>query len=515
MNIENILESFNLDPLRKYESLEFIYEDMTPAVMDAITEASTGTTKKNILQKLWNLLMRFFNWIKQGLQILASFIKKVFSRKVKSADQCITSVGLTPIERSKISSIPNTTLISAGDKSEQLAPKEVSVKQSIKSDDGTISEDNLIVPIKDMILQFQDTDSSIKIKVLTPSSPDIKISDGNELASSFNNLNTVKGHRILSTHGAALGLLFIKKLVKDRSIVDDIITIAHDIEQRNFENGAFSEKVLKEKIDKIASIWIEGNKELTTEYTLTIQEIDMVTQIITQLNDAIQKTGIGLNHIDKDFSTDKGIVDYVNTVNTLALLMQFAINNITSEMHNIYKIDASYIGSAKSTEQLSKCIEQMIKGSLPSKYVAYNTYLLAAPEMKKFSSELNPSMGQSRCVLYPTDEKIVYKFAINSAGITGIKQDKFVYDTYKKIGREELLPELISTEYNFCLSTNQRVKTNSEQKNRNHNNAVAKVRNDVELLKQKAGFAIGDLHEDNIGYAYNHPVIMDYGNIYK
>ena len=109
----------------------------------------------------------------------------------------------------------------------------------MKSDDGTISEDNLIVPIKDMILQFQDTDSSIKIKVLTPSSPDIKISDGNELASSFNNLNTVKGHRILSTHGAALGLLFIKKLVKDRSIVDDIITIAHDIEQRNFENGAF------------------------------------------------------------------------------------------------------------------------------------------------------------------------------------------------------------------------------------------------------------------------------------
>ena len=93
-----LLENFNLDVISEFEDI--YTEDGIVLADQWITEAQEGANKKNIFQKLWDLIKKFFSWIAKKLSQLWKWLVSKFKKKSKTADQCVMEViGEEPLKK--------------------------------------------------------------------------------------------------------------------------------------------------------------------------------------------------------------------------------------------------------------------------------------------------------------------------------------------------------------------------------------------------------------------------------
>ena len=419
------------------------------AIPETFMEATDDTPKKNIgakaidgLKVLWKRICEFFKWIGDGLRKLIQRIKSVFSKNkaTSTPDQIAEKQNIKPIHLEYNNGVlikcyieTDGVYISFHDTQKYAANK--NALYQLKSQRDALAD------------MFDEEDSNPFVKAV--------LNAMNRKYEKYDKLTktTVPGQKwSVINH---LRLVF--RMLEDTSILDDFGKAVELIRDAMLDYGD-KDPEKYHSVDSVKKIMDAGDivDNIAKKYlnsTMIFRghrkySLNAITDFQKRF-DAIEST---FNEIANPFSTAGALkVEQMQrlqkTISDIAALIvgiPMAINAITNQLNDVYLIDAAYHGSVNDTTNLARFVSTMIDSGIPSKYVAYNAYIISAKELHGYGDEYAPVMGQSRCVFFPTNDKtVVYKLALNKSGKTANATEHDIYQLFKKVGKADLLAKFI------------------------------------------------------------------------
>ena len=517
MEINSILESFKLNQIEDilYENMDLVSYDEGALFLEEIYyEASNGMTKENVLQKIWNFIKKCFAWIVNMVKKLVGFIKRTITGKSKGNGTSVSSIA------SEIVGDKNLNKPTNNDSNKITVDIPSNPNSEIKMDDNI-----------DMIYQSVYADinkNNIKFKV--PS--DSKIDDawsyhgkaklGENIPNTkiiVRNINLEAGMKMIIDESYFNG--FIK-------MSDYCVNIMNMLSNIDLNNNKDINKIRSE-IDDFYSLYKKYNLSAVmlpdySKYEITIERFEHVSSELAntykKISDIHDINSI-INKINDIKSLKYKYNDFINMLNNYTdylSIMQMTLNAISISLSNMLVLDARYKGSIKNINDLSKFIDKCIYNGIPSKYIAYNAYLISDESIHGSDSsknEKNPSWGQSRVVFFP-DESKVYKIALNGMGVDANKVENKITDILKSDKKSLKYIAPIFNSYNdSVIISAEKVDARKGLVSDNDAEAVANKLNDaLEKLNMKST-RIYDIHADNCGIrrsdGSNQICIIDYG----
>jgi len=514
------INNFTIDPLNSYtddpeKHFESVYKEYS-FVKCYFTEATKNVSKRNIFQKLWDLIKEIFSYIAKAFKKIIDFITQLFGKNNKSTrDIFEETIGTIQKSNIDVKSIINNS------NSGKIPSVSISIPKNNKS------EINIDDKIELML-------NPIYVKV---------IADRKEIIVNSNPMYAndnveIKGHISARTPFRMNAVLTAMSSTDDKlKCVDDLCSAIYEINRLFEKNSNVNDAIEEVKNNDIYKLYfvIKRNENiLNILYDNNIKSATYKMDNLINFNQYLQKASSdiasidiekfieNMKFIDNEQFTVKGtvintrlIIDFINKIITYLNNLQMGINTLTAELMNIYKIPIEYIESIDDMENLSKIVESMIKNGIPTKYVMYNIYLAATKKLKGSTGNENaPIWGQSRVVFLPERENIVHKIAVNGYGLTSNVAEERVYNVFKSHGEDDLLaPVTWISKNKYCIDM---VKADTSKINNTMLNSllykfkdvIQKINNDSNLNYK---IKIGDIHSGNIGTLHNHGVLIDYG----
>lgn len=485
--MECINNLFNIDPTSKwYESIRYFDESYNydNELVDMIKEATTDVNKKNVLQKLFDFIKKVIAWIVKAIKNIITRFKSLFAAKKQSADQimsvtCDKSTEITP-------SVSDDKIVSI-----------ISI-----DDDGNESSIDYDVIAKDIFMIIKvNTNEIIFEWTGINNRPKSAAAEKLKLESDIAKKNGCgKGYQY---HLFACLYLVDDNLTKFKNVVNGFVDSV---------NGKADINDVTKNNDELL---IEINRShMDTRMILTIDGLNKFYQEFVELNKLIADVDIS-SIPDKETSTYSKCLGSI--CDTLTI-MQFAFNNITNSISRIYDVDAKYIGCCKNIDSLDIAVKSLINGGVPHNHVARNAYLLADEKLRKYSDINKPTRGQSRMVLFPEDDTIVYKVSVNALGISDNSREHNAYVIANKAGVDDVLIPSIDLCSNHCIQTmNRAISGSKAQKSSTFNEDFDNLQNKLKDLPARCGLKIKDVHDDNVGYLNNSKDlrVIDYGQVIR
>lgn len=504
MNIEEILESFNLDPISNFENedpYQMFHESSNVFLEEALVEASTGTTKKNIFQKIWKFIKKIFNWIGKTFAKFLGWLKGLFRRKSKPVDQVLSTIK-TDIPPKKEPPKEDPAV------KQSTEPKQLpKITVTIPSD--PTSEVNLEPSVdmifKDIMVQIDETKNSV---TFTRRSINRNVYfDDDVTPKPGGRQGKVVGQKAVGRFGIS-DFDRVLLLIFHPECMDILFELGKMIENNMATKEEFVKlrKKLNDDMDHYNRISDFEDVSFTFDQLMNFQKR------LNEINNSIQKVDIPEEGtINMDGNNE--ILDAVNEVAGQVASLQMGINAITSTIRNAYIADASYYETIDSTKTLSEFVGKCIEAAVPSKYISYNVYLLSTKKLKGKGDKDKPCWGQTRVVFFPEDKSIVHKVALSGWGIRANRSEISISNKFKGEG-SSLLALAIGSSENAAVIDMERADTDR-----------SKDRADIMQLKSRLSkFAqdhripldIGlDVHSKNVGFKGNSLVAIDYGNLMR
>lgn len=388
---------------------------------------------------------------------------------------------------------------------------------------SVISETDLKVVAKDLVFKINEDNRAV--------------GDVNGLAGSGFHKGPKKVHTINIHHGGAPDAVlaaFIACINNKRGILDQFEKILTMLEEYSKDNVPNEERfrnmiTLSNQIDydiNMICVFQQGGRlAIRSDKLLAAQQL-------------INKLNLRLSALDQlPENEDPRYISTIQTMTKFASAITFGSNEFSNKMKGIYMIDKRYVHTVDDLETLGTFVHDLIESGVPSKYVAYNTWLIMAEKFdnrgffmdkRKYSAtpETKPRWGQSRVVFMPlTDESVVLKIATNPVGIIGIKREHKVFELYKKAGVSGILATPLGHYGDYTIETMERLKGYDvnldnpfDMKNAKPSALAAKTIEMLEQIHTKHPDLpiIGDIHGANIGMGKSEDgkdvlKIMDYG----
>ena len=498
----DILNEFTIDPIfddiidphKYFEN----YDLDNKKLNEYITEASKNVNKKNILQRLLDLIKKIFNLVINGIKRLINFIINFIKKPKKTIYGILDKLGIKPkesksIHESKEDSIKYKTIIIPSNRLSKYR-----------------FDNNVKIPINTMKIQFSNNNE------------DITFTDVNNVP--------IKGHDGISSSYMGTSLLLVS--LHESSILDIIYNIFNTILKINDNN--ISEKnineisnIIKSFTDKLVKIFDSvnnGTNKFLNEINKT-HELNLKINQLREFNIKLQKTFDLLtkinidNIIDKINNNSQEFSQNFNRLTSFLVYLNFGVNFLTSSLKEIFMIPEKYLETIGTTETLSKFAEEMIISGFPAKYIMYNVYLISDKKLKGSKGNENaPIWGQSRVVFLPDNEDIVHKIAINGYGKLANVWEERNYNIFKLMKKDYILAPVTSVSENkYCLDM-KKAKISDSLGDRFEQQfqikeELADILNQInENPKYKNKIRINDVHADNIGILNNRLVLIDYAS---
>lgn len=207
-------------------------------------------------------------------------------------------------------------------------------------------------------------------------------------------------------------------------------------------------------------------------------------------------------------------------------------NQFGIRVNGMDMIDKKYYHSIDNLELLDKFVSTMIKSGIPSRMVAYNTWLVMDDKFddrgffamkdlpnKKYSTvswgkitqheksrgrKVLPRWGQTRAVFFPlTSSSVVIKIALNTMGIVANKREFQIFNIYKKYGKDDLLSAPDHNYGQYSVVTMEKVLPFEKRSDADYR--VNEVIKDIKRVHDEIPSLplISDIHSDNIGLGVN------------
>lgn len=489
-NIDTILESFNLDPISNFQNedpYKVFQEDGNIFLESVLTEASNGTTKKNIIQKLWAFIKKVIRWIANAFSKFMVWVKGLFKRKGKPVDQILSTI--------KTDVPPKRTA------------KDKKITVSIPSDPASELklEPSVDMIFKDIMMQFDVNRGSIKFK-------ESQIQQGIYYDDDDAPAPGGKQGNVIGQPAVQRGFFddFKRVLLNmgEPSLMRALCELVRMIEKNDVESLAIVNKYedYVRNCDKAYHSYGVGWVEITLHDLMEFQKE------VNELNRSIESVDIPERGAVEEANNVK-ITETVNKIASTIASIQMGINTITSTIRSCYMADASYFETIDTTETLSEFVGKCIEGAVPPKYISYNSYLLSTKKLKGDGDRYKPCWGQSRVVFFPEDKNVVHKIALSGWGIRANKSEMLISDKFKGETSSLLALVLKSTKNNVIIDM-ERVDT----KRKKPEKKIEDLIENIQSFAKKSGIPLDigmDIHAGNVGFKGNNIVAVDYGNIIR
>jgi hypothetical protein len=483
-----LLNYFNIDPAREYyESISYFekcykYDD---ELVKMVNEATSGVNKQNIVQKFFNFIKKIIDWFIKAIKSLIMKIKTLFVGKKKSADQALADAGIE---------IPTS---SSKDVKSNIV-KIISIDSN-----GVETSVDYEVAAKDLFVKIDNNVNKLIFRWLRDSKYPIADAE-------FNNMYSGDQIHVHGPAGDKFSYHLFVYFFINKSKMNELINIIEMLV--NVKN------LNEEEINSIATRMSKLEDGIKTNGVKTTFEIDMKTlqeynEIYIDLHNKLAKVDI------TDFPTDKLLLEKFKLICDYLTIIQFGFNRITNAIYHIYDVDARYVGSSKSVDSLSKAVYALIKAGIPHNQIARNAYLIADVKLRISSNINDPARGQSRMVLLPEDESIIYKIALNPLGISDNSKENKIFETLSNNGFSDCFTKPLSITDNKCISTIERALSVDKESDEYFRKERVQLDDNLKVIKNKINLEIHDLHKGNFGYVKkngkNKLVVIDYGQIFK
>lgn len=508
------LEDFILDPF-----CEFEIKDYTEQVRDWIYEAAEGATKKNIFQRMLDLMKKLFGFIANLIKKFVNYIKSIFIKnKKKPVDQILEENDILPKANTSSNNAPSNDTPS---KDSNL--KATSVPVQVKQPDGSIKTEEYKALARNIKINIEGD----KIKLV------LNKDNGNWEVRDTDHINSNKKIMFkLSPYVATLLMYFfeceeIKKAYDSYlEVLPKYLNDLTNVDLRNEYLRAAS-KLPKEMYD-INKFYLGINNNATL--TFDMSEFDRVSDVIGSIFDkigSIQNT-ITANNPNNQ-STDnipKNVISDLNKILNSLRHASYGMNTLLLNLKDPDTLSSEYIGVLKDADSIDKVVKIFIDNKVPPLHINYNITMMTDPKLRKVVDVVNGKeygkSGQTRVALIPDGEKDVIKFAINNAGINAntneIRAWKILttkggkggnyFIPIKEYGKNNCV---VIQPYIECYKVNNGViETESSVVANKIINIVSS-----KAFSDKYGFTPKDIHELNVSKSLingNH-VIVDYGDI--
>ena len=462
------MESFILDPLLYAETFDpatFFKEDYISEATAIYEDATAPTQKKNVGKKILDFIKKIGELIIRALRAIGTFIKNLFKRKAKSVDQVLDKLGVP---------------------AKNVSPDQGSEVEIPSAEDSEYEiERKCYMAVKPMQIKLEENGSMVITTKDVVASAWLKHKQGTIKANNGSFFQVYLAH----AHNTAFKAM-LDKDVQDtiREVADLISTKSDDLRWSN----------LSDIETKLQSVFSDPHKE----YRVTLKQINELNDTLVYAMDKMSKVADSTGN-DQWASQRSSIL---NEFSTIMAVLQFGTNTITGCLKDIYIIDAEYAESISNTDILSKFVGQMISASIPTKYVAMNTWLVSTKDIKGEADAFKPVWGQSRVVFFPPEKSIVHKVAINPYGIRSNFAENSVYGTMQRNNAAELLAKTEKISSNGVILDMERISGSRPTQ--------AELLTFTTKLQKAAGgsnIAINDLHLDNVKKTKDGMKAFDYG----
>ena len=502
--------SFNLDifapPINLFEE-SIIFTEGYDFINDALTEATTGTTKGNVLKRLWEFIKKIFKWMKDRLSKLISWVKKLFRSGVTTT----------------VDEIADEVIGSSNAKSNEEILQFVDHGTN-NSTNNSISKKSITVNIPSNEFSTMKMEPSVEVLI-----SDILVSINKEKQGFTINIDRDKvldAQRSRQYQGIVPGktngsfhVANIIALCKDKHLRD--LLLRPSITLANISNAPAGEDMTGE-LYKTGSQLQEFDKAMEGLYidlantSVTIDELEALQSVVNDIFDNLNKI-VDIDKITANTLLDQrdknAFITSINNLGNFSSNIQMGLNAFTNAIMSSFNISAKWLDTIKTKEKLSEFVDKMIKNNIGAKFIARNVYLACDKSLKGSNADLeHPIFGQSRLVLFPdSDKNIVHKVALSKWGVNGNMNEKYISDTLLKADprSNKLIAKTIEIIGSGSVTSSERVVPVKPSQNE-----IAKTAEKLSNIidNKKLNIAIGDLHDGNVGKRQNGQVVlMDYG----
>ncbi len=452
---------FELTPFDDLYSDDLIIESFD---YKSFYESLQGTTKRNIFQRLWDVIKRIFKWLVTNLGRALDYIKSLLRSKPKSAEQLADLVGFKPTD--------------------------------------ITNHDDIKSALKQLTIKFEDDGK------LTFTAKKI-------LSDNWNKKTEIPGLMGLGytprNSKVLWGLVF--SVLKTPQFLDRVT------------------ELFKYLVDGNKASFLETSARFTEFITRIAQGVVMPFPYFTTSLDELvefQKKLNALNYIVTEFDNPDLIIkrkfligelvvtEFLNGLAHVSINLQMGLNAIFHSLNEVYKLDDTYKGVAKTPEDLSKFANICIYSGFPGKYVAANLFVVASNELKgDYNTPNDPIAGQFRVVFKPIPKgqpQYVLKVATSQVGIRSNRNEIRFTNLMIKTNGHNMIARVIESFENATGITMQYadpVKLNTAELDE------FKKQLTDHLKDKNLGITIGDLHSSNIGRVNGNIVAIDYGDFHK
>lgn len=483
--VDTILKSFSFDPFAETDMLSFTetvdnFVEGQHFLEDAISTASKNTSKGNIGQKLIELIKKLIAWCSVQWTRLINFIKKHILRKsVKTTDQLISEMGIGRKEAYQKYGETKRIEIPSDDTSDMKV------------------EDHVDLVFRPFQLTFGDNKKTIKFSFT-----------GNMMKSGYRvGQGKIKGQE--ASIGGVIGFMTCIKLIQNRDKRDLISELIKILQAKQLTPE------YRNKVDELTS-WISGDNILgfgdqIKVFEFTMDELTSFQSWLNKMNDDIKLIE------DPSITIDNQIgwfsVQFLNTLSGILSNIQMGMNIITLGITSANMIDASYYGSISDTKTLGIFIKKCIDAGIPSKYVAYNAYLISDRSIRGEKGDArHPIWGQTRVVFFPPNEEIIHKVALNGLGIRANYSEYKISDAFRKSGGSDLIALVTGiTEDSTVIDAERIGKASMLKANMKEIQSLADKINEISDKNNIPMNITADLHYMNVGIKNGHLAALDYG----
>lgn len=532
--------TFNLDPFAGIAMP--VFEDFDPHTFFQLDkpfdfmEAATGTTKKNIFQKLWSIIRKGVSFIINALKTIARGIKTFLVGGGEMADEIAQDIGLGRRQFSNIA-----------------AKREL-------SDD----EDKLAKKAADSIIKAINKDGSIEINpaaLVQAGGKDVAIKGKTVNAGGARAAEVIK----LMQNPAPLDLYedFFTKLTSETrnkeinaKLIENMAEICkgflglptytqYGVDGFMQHGQSFAKKIPKGskalRFMKKYGIGDGGGYVQQGLRGVTIKMDDLLA--FQQRIDKICKLGEEFDNYYKQLNLDKVDVykmapnkfegqtpgeivekSYMQILNDLAWIcvnLQGGIHAIAQGLSGVYDVSEKYRDTVDDPNILARFVERLIRAGIPGKYVVSNVYMVCTEKLKghpktdEAGHVSKPIMGFGRLTLLP-DGDTIYKIAINRYGVRSNKNDFIVLNTVKKIEDpqfQDLFADTLRTYGEYTVNVMEKVNAGKKyEPSQSEAKTLGDKINDT-FRANGINLRIVDIKSDAFGQRNGRPVIVDYGYI--
>ena len=239
-----------------------------------------------------------------------------------------------------------------------------------------------------------------------------------------------------------------------------------------------------------------------------LKEMQRYCNVLSDLISDIFKSDINLTE-NKLFK--KKIVDIFNDIQSVMYNVQRGLNYLFARFNKMYQFSVKYAWKwAKNQEMMAQFLNAAIQSGMPSKYIAYNAFLIAGDEIRGETKEYEDAIITPSRIIFFHSPKEIYKLAINGLG-------KFLNNTEEKVTNDlkdsstNVIAKVLGSWGSGVMISMERA---DEVKSLSREEIDKLLNNFNELVKQRGKkYRLKDITERNLGYINKNLVLSDYSNL--